>query len=167
MVFINGDIYDGDWNNNIINGRGVMIYINGDKYDGEWKNGKREGKGVLTYAIGDVYEGDWKQDKFNGLGAFTRALTAERWEGQFKDGFKMDNGVRVIPSTGERLEEKEEISVSESNKPDYKESILARVKQHTTTTTTRDSSLSSLNRKPNGSLSKAIEDIKRKNAGTQ
>ena len=53
----NGDVYDGEWVANNMNGKGTMIYANGDKYDGEWKLGKREGKAVLNMANTDVYEG--------------------------------------------------------------------------------------------------------------
>jgi hypothetical protein len=94
---------------------------------------------------------------------FTLAYHASRYEGQWSYGFRVEpNGNRYAP-TGELVEEASK-DQPETTKPDFKESILARVKP----SSVRDSnSLSSLNRKPNHTLSKAIEDIKRKNSSVQ
>jgi hypothetical protein len=43
-------------------GKGTMKYINGDIYIGEWVNDLRHGYGTMTYTNGDVYEGEWKND---------------------------------------------------------------------------------------------------------
>jgi hypothetical protein len=46
------------------NGKGVMIYKNGNLYDGEWKNDLRHGNGILTEKNGDVqHKGSWVDDK--------------------------------------------------------------------------------------------------------
>jgi hypothetical protein len=44
--FQNGDIYTGPFENDTINGYGVMVKFNGDKYEGEWKDGQMHGQGV-------------------------------------------------------------------------------------------------------------------------
>ena len=41
----NKDKYEGNWNNDLKNEKGISYYNNGDKYEGEWKNGLKEGKG--------------------------------------------------------------------------------------------------------------------------
>ena len=48
----NGDLYDGEWNNDKRDGKGKGIFIvglcnynNGDKYNGYWVSDKRKGKG--------------------------------------------------------------------------------------------------------------------------
>ncbi len=38
-------------------GRGRLTYINGDIYEGEWSNNLRHGKGILKGADGSIYEG--------------------------------------------------------------------------------------------------------------
>jgi len=43
----NGDLYEGQWKYDRINGRGIYNYANGEKYDGEWQNNIRNGKGTL------------------------------------------------------------------------------------------------------------------------
>ena len=39
-LYRNGDIYEGQWNNDKKDGEGKMIYNNGEIEDGIWKNGK-------------------------------------------------------------------------------------------------------------------------------
>ena len=41
MKYANGDIYEGNWENNTKSGQGKMTYKNGDIYEGEWKDGKK------------------------------------------------------------------------------------------------------------------------------
>ena len=41
-----GAKYEGEYENDLKNGRGKYTYPNGDVYDGEWKDGKRHGKGM-------------------------------------------------------------------------------------------------------------------------
>jgi len=50
-------------------GNGKFFYTDGGMYDGEWKENKMHGKGVLSYACGKTaYDGDWFEDKFEGFG---------------------------------------------------------------------------------------------------
>jgi hypothetical protein len=51
----NGDVYEGKWNNDKMEGHGNLFgldlgtYVSedGEKYDGEWVEGFRQGKGLL------------------------------------------------------------------------------------------------------------------------
>jgi len=57
--FINGEKYEGDVNNGIIEGFGKYYFINGDRYEGEFVKGKREGNGnyfieMETYMKGNL-----------------------------------------------------------------------------------------------------------------
>jgi hypothetical protein len=45
-----------------------MIFNGGKVYDGEWKNNKMNGKGTLTWADGKKYEGNFVEDKRDGHG---------------------------------------------------------------------------------------------------
>jgi hypothetical protein len=47
MKYFAGGEADGEWKNDLLNGKAKMIYANGDTYDGYWKDGKRDGLGVL------------------------------------------------------------------------------------------------------------------------
>ena len=57
ITFENGDIWEGQVDNDgLPHGNGIMKSSIGT-YEGEFKNGEKEGKGVLQYADGTVYEG--------------------------------------------------------------------------------------------------------------
>ena len=45
-----------------------MVYSNGDKYDGQWERDKRNGRGVIYFADGKRYEGEWVDDKISDAG---------------------------------------------------------------------------------------------------
>jgi hypothetical protein len=37
FYYLDGGVYDGEWNENRMHGRGVLYYANGEPaYDGEW-----------------------------------------------------------------------------------------------------------------------------------
>ena len=38
ITYHKGGHYDGDWENDVINGNGIMEYMDGSKYEGSWKN---------------------------------------------------------------------------------------------------------------------------------
>ena len=41
----------------------MYFFKDGDVYDGEWKNGDMHGKGIYYYISGEIYEGEWKNGK--------------------------------------------------------------------------------------------------------
>ena len=55
MYYNNGDRYEGDWNNNKKEGKGVFIWPDGKKYEGDFKDNKRDGYGTLIDAKGNKY----------------------------------------------------------------------------------------------------------------
>lgn len=74
-TFLNGDVYEGEWENRLPNGQGEYTYTNGLKkgqvYKGEWKNGEKSGYGKYTWPNGDVYEGEWEAGLQKGRGKMT------------------------------------------------------------------------------------------------
>lgn len=51
-----GSKFDGNWENDRINGEGTSWYPNGNKYQGEWSNGRINGRGKLIEdQIGVIY----------------------------------------------------------------------------------------------------------------
>jgi hypothetical protein len=89
IKYDNGDVYDGDLKDNMMNGKGKMTYVSGDIYTGEFKDNMMNGKGIYKYKDGRVFVGNFKDDKKEGPGrmidSFGRALHAGHW----KDG-KLD-----------------------------------------------------------------------------
>ena len=42
-------------------GKGIYYFNNGEKYDGEWKNNLKEGKGIMYDKNGKLkFDGEWK-----------------------------------------------------------------------------------------------------------
>ena len=66
----NGEIkYDGDWNDDMPEGKGKFIDENGNYYIGEFKKGLKHGKGIEYNKKGKiVYEGDFINGKKEGEG---------------------------------------------------------------------------------------------------
>ncbi|EAR82699.3 MORN motif protein (macronuclear) [Tetrahymena thermophila SB210] len=114
MVYQNGRIYEGQWENDLKHGRGYEIFPSGSTYDGYYINGKPEGRGTYKYANGEIYEGEWingmkhgsgiwrgnkgdsyigewKFGKTDGYGVHTW-LNGDRYEGQFKQCLKHGEG---------------------------------------------------------------------------
>eukprot|EP00037_Helgoeca_nana_P002450 m.33935 g.33935 ORF g.33935 m.33935 type:complete len:433 (+) comp12605_c0_seq1:97-1395(+) len=57
LVFPNGTVYDGAFQNDRRNGFGTSTFIDDDgteTYAGEWRDGKRHGRATFTFADGDV-----------------------------------------------------------------------------------------------------------------
>ena len=51
------------------NGFGKFYYNEGSVYEGNWKDNLMHGKGNLYYSNGKLaYEGDWRMDEFHGQG---------------------------------------------------------------------------------------------------
>eukprot|EP00350_Pseudokeronopsis_sp_OXSARD2_P011522 CAMPEP_0170541810 /NCGR_PEP_ID=MMETSP0211-20121228/1436_1 /TAXON_ID=311385 /ORGANISM="Pseudokeronopsis sp., Strain OXSARD2" /LENGTH=265 /DNA_ID=CAMNT_0010844673 /DNA_START=1200 /DNA_END=1999 /DNA_ORIENTATION=+ len=87
QIFANGNIYDGEWKEDIIEGEGKMIFNSGNIYEGKFKNNKRHGFGKLTFkACGDFYEGEWVDDKMTGKGKYFYANEKKEFEGDFVEG---------------------------------------------------------------------------------
>ena len=78
MQYRKARVYEGQWDQDMRNGRGMERYSNGNRYEGEFMNGKPHGKGVYTWANGEVYEGEWVNGLKEGQGI---------WKGIFGDSY--------------------------------------------------------------------------------
>jgi 1-phosphatidylinositol-4-phosphate 5-kinase len=38
------NVYEGDWKNDVMEGKGKFVWVNGNVYEGNWKNGRMERK---------------------------------------------------------------------------------------------------------------------------
>ena len=64
-----GSKYEGYKLNGQRHGKGKFYYQDGGFYDGEWNNNKMEGYGILFYQSNHkAYEGQWVNDQFHGFG---------------------------------------------------------------------------------------------------
>lgn len=89
----NGDSFEGEWECDQRK-KGVMKYSVGDVYEGDFSNDLRHGKGKLTYADGTSYEGDYAFDKKHGIGCFVY-VDGSKYEGGYVKGLKEGRGVWI------------------------------------------------------------------------
>ena len=54
IFYTNGDIYEGEWLDDELEGYGVRVNANGDKYEGHFKEGKSHGLYKETFANGEI-----------------------------------------------------------------------------------------------------------------
>lgn len=66
VLMANGDIYMGDFKNNLRQGIGICYYFNGTEYKGTWQGDKQHGNGVLTYSDGTIRNGVWSENVYQG-----------------------------------------------------------------------------------------------------
>ena len=105
-TFSNGDIYVGEYENNLMHGRGTYIFHNGDKYIGGLRNGDFNGQGTLTFGLkskwaGDKYIGGYKDDQRHGQGNYTHA-NGDEYIGGWKDGTKHGQGTLTWKKSGNK-----------------------------------------------------------------
>lgn len=59
---MNGDYYEGEWQDDAFHGKGRQVLKDGTVYDGKWYNDEKHGEGVLKSK-----SGYWRQVYQNGL----------------------------------------------------------------------------------------------------
>jgi hypothetical protein len=65
---LNGNRYEGEWQNGKRHGHGRYRMKDGREYVGDWAVNKRQGLGLFSGPDFGIYEGEWKNDKRNGFG---------------------------------------------------------------------------------------------------
>lgn len=73
IKFDSGETYSGHWENDVIEGNGILIYPENGQYEGEYVSSKRDGTGTFVWNNGDKYEGQWKADEIEGEGVLQKA----------------------------------------------------------------------------------------------
>ncbi|KAG2378295.1 hypothetical protein C9374_008438 [Naegleria lovaniensis] len=78
--------YEGNFENDIINGKGKMTWANGAQYEGDFVKGQMEGIGVYIWPNKtQKYEGTFVNNKMHGKGRYT-SEDGKVWKGYFYDG---------------------------------------------------------------------------------
>ncbi|CAD8070303.1 unnamed protein product [Paramecium primaurelia] len=103
--FITGNIYQGEFQNDQLQGEVTIEYKNGDKYYGQVKTEdgqiKRHGQGVYQWVDSRKYEGQYENDKEHGDGLF---IWPDQWmyKGQWQFGMQHGQGIQYNPQGKER-----------------------------------------------------------------
>lgn len=114
MWYPNGDIYIGEWIDNLKCGKGTYIMCNGQqKYEGEFFNDIPHGKGTMVYENGDIYIGMFKEKLKDGFGVMSytdlsyiliiKYFLENKYEGEFKRDERTGKG-KMIYSNGDIYE---------------------------------------------------------------
>lgn len=71
LNFGDGDSYEGEFANNLINGKGRLInLLKKMMYEGQWKDNQMHGKGVYVWKDGRAYKGHYCEGEKDGLGIY-------------------------------------------------------------------------------------------------
>lgn len=84
--------YDGLWDRDVIDGRGIMTFANGDSYRGSWVNATMHGTGVYTFHAGHRYQGEWFCGRMHGTGIMKYA-SGHEYEGEWVHNRRTGRGV--------------------------------------------------------------------------
>ena len=69
-IYPNADIYFGDIDQCLPNGRGLYNFITGSFYRGQFTMNRKNGTGRFKHINGNIYNGEWVDDKLHGEGRF-------------------------------------------------------------------------------------------------
>lgn len=69
----------------IRHGFGIQTWPDGAKYEGDWRNDMIQGKGTFVHPNGDLYYGMFYQDRANGKGTYELADNRQQYSGEWKN----------------------------------------------------------------------------------
>jgi len=98
--YINGDMYVGEFSDNVINGYGVYTFGGGGKYEGNFVDGFKSGNGKYTWPDGDIFEGEYVENQMAN-GTYTWA-SGEKYIGGWIN-HKANGQGELIKTNGDRL----------------------------------------------------------------
>ena len=79
-VYASGDVYEGQFHDNLPHGIGKYTFVSGNVYDGEWKENQKHGKAKFTFADGEVDIKCYEENRPVGEGARWSTDRMQAWE---------------------------------------------------------------------------------------
>lgn len=102
LVLSTGDIYKGDWDNDLFDGDGIYVYSKEHaKYDGQWSKGLQDGIGYYQ-SPKFAYRGEWEEGWINGYGKMVFS-NKDQYVGRFVENIFYGEGIYLY-SNGNRYE---------------------------------------------------------------
>ena len=88
IISVEGFVYEGDFQNNTASGYGKCLFEDGSLYKGNWVNNNKQGLGEETYPDGSSYIGNFVNGKKNGRGKLSfpdgNSYEGEFWNNEIK-----------------------------------------------------------------------------------
>lgn len=95
-------LYNGSFVNNKKEGRGILEYTSlGHRYEGEFQNDQINGEGTFRWSNGDKYIGQMKNGKMHGKGKYYYKESGQVYDGYYSNGKKQGNGKIIYPNQKE------------------------------------------------------------------
>lgn len=88
----NGDRYQGEVTDGVLNGPGIYIWADGDRYEGTFLNALPHGEGTYTWADGRRYVGDFVEGRRRGQGELNWP-NGDQFTGRFINNKRQGSGV--------------------------------------------------------------------------
>lgn len=82
-IKVGGDIFEGEYDSNLMQGKGVLTRSDGTVYEGDFEKNLESGKGVIKICGTDIYTGDFMKGMKHGKGVFNMP-DGNIYEGVFK-----------------------------------------------------------------------------------
>ncbi len=83
IIYPDGSIYNGVFKQTKKD-EGFLSFVNGDVYEGGFEDSEFEGNGKITYADGTIFEGTFKEGQKKGKGKVTK-INGKYFTGKFKE----------------------------------------------------------------------------------
>ena len=77
LALPDGSVYEGEFTEGEITGRGRRTYPGGMRYEGDLFRGEKHGQGKLRYADGSEYDGGWVEQRRQGSGKLVSAVNGQ------------------------------------------------------------------------------------------
>ena len=91
--------YEGQYENGMKHGKGIMHLPNGSSYEGDFKNGEMTGTGLRRWADGTTYSGSFKMGEMNGQGIWI-SPSGDQYDGEFVDNKRHGEGELTLSAKG-------------------------------------------------------------------
>lgn len=100
--------YKGEFDNNVINGKGFYEWKNGNSFKGNFINGKMNGLGLFLWKDGSKYYGNYKDNIKEGKGKFIWP-NGKSFEGNFFNGKPNGKGILTLVDENNNLISSDEV----------------------------------------------------------
>jgi hypothetical protein len=94
--WIDGSIYEGEYQDDLRHGKGRFLWSNGESYEGDYLKDERTGKGFYNWPDGSFYEGDFLAGERHGLGTY-KSADGTIYEGEWFDDLQHGHGTLIKP----------------------------------------------------------------------